>query len=1325
MWSLLCTLLFLQSLEERLLQEPPALLASEAREHGEPARGAVVFHQQSLQCAVCHAAGQALRPQLGPDLTQIPADVTPEQLVISILRPSESIRKGYEAVTVVLQDGKVLNGLVASSTSSELLLRDAARPGETLRVAVTDIEEVTLLKTSLMPVGQVNQLASRQQFLDLVRYLLELQSGGADRARQLLPPPELLTMQIPEYESHIDHAGLIRTLDDAAFERGAAIYQRVCRNCHGTHDQPGSLPTSLRFAEGRFRSGSDPWTMYQTLTRGFGLMAAQTWMVPSQKYDVIHYIREHYLRERNPSQYVQVTDAYLAGLPKGDTRGPEPAEIQPWNAMDYGPSLAHTMEVPGPFRNIAQKGLAIRLDTGAGGAARGRHWMLYELDTLRMAAAWSSLETGNSERNFLDWRGIQFNGEHGIHPGITGRQTAATGDGPGWANPQTGLFTDDQRVEGRDGRRYGPLPRSWSRFRGQYHHGADVVLSYEVAGTPVLERPAVILEEATPAPELAAAPGAAAVDTASQGGSRHSAPPTFLRTFNIGARQQELVLAVAQQPRAALSELADAAGVRFGPPLPADPESPAASGSQPLTFDGQTYVEVTDTAGFDLLRDFSITARVRTDAGGTLLAYAQPGPKWTPDGQTFFIRDGRLGFDIGWIGAVTSRRRVNDGKWHVVAATWSRESQQLELWIDGKRDASGTLAAKGPLANGVLRVGFTAPNFPQPLSFFTGELRDVRFFQRRLVDELQSEEQLAAATEGLVAHWPLDSAANSATVDLSDSQRVCQVRRGESSGADSHQQPLEAGVLPAMPLATWSVIDDRLCLRIPAGDEPLRLTVWLRSQSSARAAAGNVAAKPEPRPAPAVAEPAADLSRLTHGGPSRWPQQLVTRIAPLHAGRGFAADLLTAPESNPWLAQLRFTGLDFHADGRLAVCTWDGDVWTVSGLPDGPELTWRRTATGLFQPLGLKIVNDRVVVTCRDQLAVLHDLNADGETDFVECLNSDHQVTEHFHEFAMGLQTDAEGNFYYAKSGRHALEAVVPQHGTLLQVSADGSRTRILANGFRAANGVCLNPDGSFLVTDQEGFWNPKNRINWVTLSSDGRPKFYGNMFGWHDVADASDAAMEPPLCWITNDFDRSPGELLRVDSERWGSLNGSLLNLSYGTGKVFLVPYEQRGGRVQGGMVQLPLPAFPTGVMRGRFHPADGQLYACGMFAWAGSATHPGGLYRLRATGEPTHLPTGLEALPGGMRLRFSDPLAAEGFSEQAFQVKVWDLKRSAAYGSKHYNERSLQVTGARLEDNGHTVLLDIPDLRPTWGMEITWQLKSTDGSPIEGRMHNTVHEQ
>ncbi len=63
---------------------------------------------------------------------------------------------------------------------------------------------------------------------------------------------------------------------------------------------PARCRSSLRFASGVFKNGSDPYRMYQTLTLGFGQMPPQTWMVPVQKYDVIHYIREEYLKAANP-----------------------------------------------------------------------------------------------------------------------------------------------------------------------------------------------------------------------------------------------------------------------------------------------------------------------------------------------------------------------------------------------------------------------------------------------------------------------------------------------------------------------------------------------------------------------------------------------------------------------------------------------------------------------------------------------------------------------------------------------------------------------------------------------------------------------------------------------------------------------------------------------------------------------------------------------------------------------------------------------------------------------------------------------------------------
>ena len=371
----------------------------------------------------------------------------------------------------------------------------------------------------------------------------------------------------------------------------------------------------------------------------------------------------------------------------------------------------------------------------------------------------------------------------------------------------------------------------------------------------------------------------------------------------------------------------------------------------------------------------------------------------------------------------------------------------------------------------------------------------------------------------------------------------------------------------------------------------------------------------------------------------------------------------------------------------------------------------------------LRFVNDTIHVTCRDQIARLHDLNGDGETDFIECFNNDQQVTEHFHEFAMGLQTDAQGNFYYAKSARHALEAVVPQHGTLLRVSPDGSRTDILASGFRAANGVCLNPDGTFFVTDQEGHWTPKNRINLVL--GKGPSEFFGNMFGYTDVTDADDRAMQQPVCWITNTFDRSPSELLWVPQDaKWGPLNGSLLNLSYGYGKIYTVPLEETGGGLhQGGMCALPLPQFPTGVMRGRFHPRDGQFYGCGMFAWAGNQSQPGGFYRVRYTGKPALQPIGLHFEKGTVKIQFSDALDPASAADAArYAVKAWNLRRTRNYGSPHVDEHALVVEKADLP-GPRTLRLHIPQLHPTMSLEIVCKLKQAEGGETERVIHGTIH--
>ena len=422
---------------------------------------------------------------------------------------------------------------------------------------------------------------------------------------------------------------------------------------------------------------------------------------------------------------------------------------------------------------------------------------------------------------------------------------------------------------------------------------------------------------------------------------------------------------------------------------------------------------------------------------------------------------------------------------------------------------------------------------------------------------------------------------------------------------------------------------------------------------------------------------------------------------------------------------MRLGGFDFFDGGnRAAVCTWMGDVWIVDGINSNPqEFTWTRIAAGMFQPLGLKIVEGNIFVTCRDQITLLTDTNDDGETDYYKAFNHDAQVTEHFHEFAMDLQTDAYGSFYYTKAARHAKTALVPQHGTLIRVSPDGKTTEIIASGFRAPNGVCVNPDGTFYVSDQEGHWTPKNEINLIE-----KGKFYGNLMGYHKGLTEADITL--PMVWMHNDFDRSPAEQLWVNSDKWGGLGGQLINLSYGTGYVYVVMEEKVNGRSQGGVVRIPDFDFPTGVMRGRFHPGDGQLYACGLFGWAGNKTRPGGFYRLKHTGKPVHLPVAIYATKDGISLTFTNELDTKTAADpENYSGHRWGYKRTRNYGSRDYKADGSQgrdrveIASVKLSADMKSVLLRISDMKPTMQMHIQYKIDAADGAYLSHRIQNTIH--
>ena len=116
------------------------------------------------------------------------------------------------------------------------------------------------------------------------------QSTTPAETTQLTPSDFLLAeSDLPDYEKNIDHARLIGGETEEFHHKGQIVYRNVCFNCHGNKDQEGSMPNSLKFWADSLKHGADPYSIYQTLTRGYGMMAPQSQLTPQEKYlSLIH-----------------------------------------------------------------------------------------------------------------------------------------------------------------------------------------------------------------------------------------------------------------------------------------------------------------------------------------------------------------------------------------------------------------------------------------------------------------------------------------------------------------------------------------------------------------------------------------------------------------------------------------------------------------------------------------------------------------------------------------------------------------------------------------------------------------------------------------------------------------------------------------------------------------------------------------------------------------------------------------------------------------------------------------------------------------------------
>jgi len=122
------------------------------------------------RCTQCHvAAGHGVN--LGPPLTESVKRLRGRELLAHVLDPSLEIADRYRVIQFVLDDGRVVSGVVVGESDDEIrIVPNLLDPSRTLALSPRRVEERIPARVSAMPAGLVNVL-SREEILALVAFV--------------------------------------------------------------------------------------------------------------------------------------------------------------------------------------------------------------------------------------------------------------------------------------------------------------------------------------------------------------------------------------------------------------------------------------------------------------------------------------------------------------------------------------------------------------------------------------------------------------------------------------------------------------------------------------------------------------------------------------------------------------------------------------------------------------------------------------------------------------------------------------------------------------------------------------------------------------------------------------------------------------------------------------------------------------------------------------------------------------------------------------------------------------------------------------------------
>lgn len=473
------------------------------------------------------------------------------------------------------------------------------------------------------------------------------------------------------------------------------------------------------------------------------------------------------------------------------------------------------------------------------------------------------------------------------------------------------------------------------------------------------------------------------------------------------------------------------------------------------------------------------------------------------------------------------------------------------------------------------------------------------------------------------------------------------------------------------------------------------------------------------------------------------------RLVPVAVSETYTSSRSSNWKPAPDGLALEVSGLAVLDDRRVAVAIRKGEIWILDGVYEEPpkNVTYRRFASALHEPLGLLKHGDSFYTTQRSELTKIRDSDGDGEADEYLTIAKGWGVTGGYHEYAYGPKLDRDGNLWVTLNiglglkGEQLKRTIKDPilgyrqgrwRGWGMKIAPSGKMTPVCA-GMRSPCGIGANAAGDMFYTDQQGNWVATNSLHHMregaffhhvealaSMSEEGSPisgvtKVPGGLA--YPEALKQFPQLRPPAVWFPyKKAGQSATDIMLDESDgRFGPFAGQFFIGEFTQAAMNRVFLEKIGGEYQGACFPFRS-RFASAVLR-MAQGTDGSVFV-GLTnrGWSSLGTASYGLQRLVWTGEVPFEIKEMRAQPDGFELVFTKPVDRRtATATSSYALSSHTYLYHSTYGSDEIQKQQLQVQQAIVSDDGLRVRLKIDGLRELFVHELTaLNVRSRAGEPL-----------